>query len=84
MRLPSKQQVPGTQMAYSDGNTPELGDRVRNLASGKIGRVANVQLGAGNTPGHDQISVEPEDGSVGGVLALADEFELVERGQIKW
>jgi len=71
-------------MAYSDGNTPELGDRVRHLASGKIGRVANVQLTAGDTPGHDQISVEPDDGSVGVDVALADEYELVERGQIKW
>ena len=71
-------------MAYSDGNTPELGDRVRNLASGKIGRVRNVQLDAGNTPGHDQISVEPDDGSAGASVALADEYELVERGQIKW
>ena len=71
-------------MAYSDGNTPELGDRVRHLASGKIGRVTNVQLSAGNTPGHDQISVESEDGSVGVGVALADEYELVERGQITW
>ena len=71
-------------MAYSDGSTPELGDRVRHLASGKIGRVANVQLTAGDTPGHDQISVEPDDGSVGVDVALADEYELVERGQIKW
>ncbi len=74
----------GYTMAYSDGNTPELGDRVRHLASGKMGRVTNVQLSAGNSPGHDQISVEPDDGSVGVGVALADEYELVERGQIKW
>lgn len=71
-------------MAYSDGNTPELGDRVRNLASGKIGRVRKVELSAGKTPGHEQISVEPDDGSVGVSAALADEYELVERGQIPW
>lgn len=71
-------------MAYSDGNTPELGDRVRHLASGKIWRVTNVQSSAGNTPGDDQISLESDDGSVGVGVALAHEYELVERGQINW
>lgn len=71
-------------MAYSDGNTPELGDRVKHLASGKIWRVTSVQLGAGNTVDDDQISVESDDGSVGVGVAVADEYELVERGKIDW
>jgi hypothetical protein len=66
-------------MPYADGKTPIAGDHVRHVTTLKTGTVTRVELKAGNTPGHDQLSVKWDDGSVGVGISLADEYRLMSR-----
>lgn len=67
------------RMPYADGKTPITGDHVRHVTTLKTGTVTHVDLNAGNTPGHDQVSVRWDDGSVGVGISLADEYRLMSR-----
>jgi hypothetical protein len=66
-------------MAYESGETPKVGDHVRQ-AGGRTGTVTDVQLEQGHLRGEDQISVKWDDGGVGVGMALAREFTLMPRG----
>ena len=67
-------------MPYADGKTPITGDHVRHVTTLKTGNVTHVDRNAGNTPGHDQVSVKWDNGSVGvGKISLADEYRLMWR-----
>ena len=65
-------------MPYSDGNKPQVGDRVRHF-KGDLGCVTQVQLNAANVPGEDIIAVKWDDGSVGVGMSLAREYVLLSR-----
>ena len=68
-------------MYYANKEIPAMGDHVRNVRTGKLGTVYHVDLGPGNTPGHAQVSVNWDDGSVGVGMALAEEYELIARAK---
>jgi len=52
-------------MPYSSGETPAKGDKVQRIADGRTGRVADVQLLAGNMQGHDVVNIGKfDDGNV--------------------
>jgi hypothetical protein len=65
---------------YEGGEHPQVNDRVQAVVSGRMAKVTNVNLDAGNAPEHDQVSVTFEDGGVGISVALAKEFRLIKRG----
>jgi hypothetical protein len=64
---------------YADGNFPAVGDCVIYVRASKLGVVTHLDLNPGNTPDHDQVSVEWDDGSVGASVSLAKEYTLVSR-----
>ena len=66
-------------MPYADGKTPITGDQVQHIRTLKTGIVTHVDRNGGNTPGHDQVSVKWDDGSVGIGISLADEYRLMWR-----
>jgi hypothetical protein len=68
-------------MPYADGMVPMVGDHVRYDRTSQLGTITHVDLNPGNTPGHDQVSVEWDDGSVGISVSLAEEYSLVSRAK---
>jgi hypothetical protein len=69
-------------MSYSSGETPAKADKVQRIADGRTGRVADVQLRAGNMQGHDVVNIGKfDDGGVGVSMSLADEYRLVSRSE---
>ena len=65
-------------MPYENGETPMLGDSVRDKR-GRTATVTNVALDQGHLQGEDQVSVKWDDGGVGVGISLAREYTLISR-----
>ena len=48
-------------MAYADGRTPVVGDKVQRQQDGETGTITHVNLNAGNLRGHDNVPFKPDE-----------------------
>lgn len=67
-----------TFMAYASGQTPKVGDHVKD-SGGRRGVTIAVKLNYPTMPGDDVISVEWQDGGAALTMAAASEFHLISR-----